>query len=137
MFLFLFSSLIISLRDNSLGHRGPFHLGRYSRIINTFSLLASTTITRLAFPFLYEFSFLKFSVFVSVLFVLPTSRPVTVLNMNYAIVAIGGLLVLVFSAWVLYGRGRFKGSVQTVVISGSEITNVEDGTEMSNEKYQK
>ncbi|TFY50306.1 hypothetical protein EVG20_g11596 [Dentipellis fragilis] len=34
----------------------------------------------------------QFTVFICVLFVLPTARPVTAQNMNYAIVAVGGII---------------------------------------------
>ncbi|KAF8587676.1 amino acid transporter [Ramaria rubella] len=86
--------LVRVIWPRSLRERGPFHLGNYSRAVNAASLL--------------------FSAFVCVLFILPTSRPVTVLNMNYSIVAIGGLFVLIFLAWVLYGRYHFRGPVKTI-----------------------
>ena len=56
----------------------------------------------------------QFTVFICVLFILPTARPTTVLNMNYAIVAIGGVFVLVGACWAFWGRFRFVGPVQTV-----------------------
>lgn len=80
--------------SNSLdGQRGPFHLGRFSWIINLFSLL--------------------FIVVMSIFFVLPTSYPVTSLNMNYAVVAIGGLIVLVTVQWFAWGRKVYHGIVHT------------------------
>ncbi|CAE6528864.1 unnamed protein product [Rhizoctonia solani] len=82
------------LWPESMGARGPFHLGKYSRGINIISAL--------------------FTVFVCVLFILPTSMPVNALNMNYSIVAIGAVLVLILSSWVFYGRYHFKGPVSTV-----------------------
>ncbi|KAF8526995.1 amino acid transporter [Hysterangium stoloniferum] len=85
--------------DRYVDDRGPFHLGKYSRITNFASLL--------------------FSLFVCILFVLPTARPVTVLNMNYAIVAIGGLILLVLVAWFMYGKTHFKGSVSTIGEEGA------------------
>ena len=48
-----------------------------------------------------------------VLFVLPTSHPVSAMNMNYAVVAIGGVLVLVVLGWFAWGRKSFFGSVVT------------------------
>ncbi|KZO92803.1 amino acid transporter [Calocera viscosa TUFC12733] len=60
---------------NALDERGPFTLGRYSWTLNLLSLL--------------------FCIFTCVLFILPTSTPVTSLNMNYAIVAIGVIFMLV------------------------------------------
>jgi len=80
---------------SALSERGPFTLGRWSWAINFVSLL--------------------FGVFICVLFILPTSRPVTQLTMNYAIVAIGGVIILVGMTWVCWGRFRFDGPVKTVV----------------------
>ncbi|OCH86742.1 amino acid transporter [Obba rivulosa] len=73
--------------------RGPFHLGRWSWPINLASLL--------------------FTVFICVLFVLPTARPVDSTNMNYAIVAVGGIIVIVTLCWLLWGCRHFAGPVQT------------------------
>ena len=56
----------------------------------------------------------QFTVFICVLFVLPTAHPTTALNMNYAVVAIGGVLLLVGACWAFWGRFRFVGPVQTV-----------------------
>lgn len=78
---------------DSLPEPGPFNLGRWSWPINLASFL--------------------FSTFICVLFVLPTAYPVNVLNMNYAVVAIGGVLVIVAVNWVTWGRFSFTGPVQT------------------------
>ncbi|KAG8682806.1 hypothetical protein FRC08_014714, partial [Ceratobasidium sp. 394] len=82
------------LWPESMGERGPFHLGKYSRGINLISAL--------------------FTTFVCVLFILPTSMPVNALNMNYSAVAIGGVLILILASWIFYGRYHFKGPVSTV-----------------------
>ncbi|KAF7357366.1 Amino acid metabolite permease [Mycena sanguinolenta] len=79
----------------SLATRGPFHLGRYSWAIN--------------------FASFAFTIFVCILFILPTAHPVTELNMNYAVVAVGGLMLLVVLMWFLWGRTRFSGPVFTRV----------------------
>ncbi|OAX40393.1 amino acid transporter [Rhizopogon vinicolor AM-OR11-026] len=78
----------------SLQDFGPFRLGRWSWAVNFASFL--------------------FIILVCVLFVLPTAYPVDVFNMNYAIVAVGGLLVIVTINWFWWGRHRFKGLVKTV-----------------------
>ncbi|EPQ50519.1 hypothetical protein GLOTRDRAFT_50528, partial [Gloeophyllum trabeum ATCC 11539] len=78
----------------SLSERGPFSLGRYSWAINVASAL--------------------FTVFICVLFILPTSYPVNSINMNYAVLAIGAVMLLVTFAWVAFGRYRFVGPVRTV-----------------------
>ncbi|KAJ7268040.1 amino acid/polyamine transporter I [Mycena rebaudengoi] len=86
---------------SALGERGPFHLGRYSWAIN--------------------FASFAFTVFVCVLFILPTAHPVTVLNMNYSVVAVGGLLLLVVLMWVFWGRQRFKGPVLTAALVDGSV----------------
>jgi len=79
---------------NTLGERGPFHLGRYSWAVNVASA--------------------AFTLFVCILFILPTSVPVSAINMNYAIVAIGGVLLLITVSWFAYGVRHYKGPVSTV-----------------------
>lgn len=79
---------------DSLKERGPFSLGRWSWTINLLSFL--------------------FTVFICVLFILPTAHPVNSQNMNYAVVAVGGILILVGLTWVFWGRYTFKGPVHTV-----------------------
>jgi len=61
-------------------------------------------------------SLVQFTVLVCILFVFPTVYPVDVFNMNYAIVAVGGLLVIVTINWFWWGRYSFKGLVKTVSI---------------------
>ncbi|KAH7928361.1 amino acid transporter [Leucogyrophana mollusca] len=78
---------------SALDERGPFNLGKWSWPIN--------------------FASLAFTVFICVLFVLPTAYPVGTLNMNYAIVAVGGLVIIVAINWVTWGRFSFEGPVQT------------------------
>ncbi|KAH9934533.1 amino acid transporter [Epithele typhae] len=79
--------------DESLPEKGPFHLGRWSWPVNVASFC--------------------FTIFICVLFVLPTAHPTTALNMNYAIVAIGGVILLVGLGWLFWGRFRFVGPVRT------------------------
>ena len=61
---------------------------------------------------------IQFTAFICVLFILPTARPVNSQNMNYAIVAIGGLLVIVFASWAFWGRTAFTGPVKTLAVEG-------------------
>ncbi|KAJ7205269.1 amino acid transporter [Mycena pura] len=93
----------------ALTHRGPFHLGRYSWAINVTSF--------------------AFTIFVCVLFVLPTAHPVTQLNMNYAVVAVGGLMLLVLIMWVFWGRTRFSGPVFTAAVSTATEVREKDSEE--------
>lgn len=98
--------------------RGPFNLGKWSRVINFASFAVSP---QFIFIFLLRYSIVlilddvpwQFIIFICVLFVLPTARPVTRSNMNYAVVSIGGIFFIVGLAWVTWGRTRFVGSVHT------------------------
>ncbi|KAF9256311.1 amino acid transporter [Marasmius fiardii PR-910] len=85
---------------SALSTRGPFHLGRWSWAINAASF--------------------AFTVFVCVLFILPTSHPVNKDNMNYAVVSVGGLLLIVALTWTFWGRYRFKGPVHTNINIGED-----------------
>ncbi|XP_052198453.1 amino-acid permease BAT1 homolog [Diospyros lotus] len=70
---------------------GPFNLGRYGVIVGWVSVLWVVTI--------------------SVLFSLPVSYPITDKTLNYTPVAVGGLLILVVSSWILSARHWFKGPI--------------------------
>ncbi|KAG1819269.1 amino acid transporter [Suillus subaureus] len=80
---------------NSIEDFGPFCLRKWSWPVN--------------------FASFAFCVFICILFVLPTAYPVNVLNMNYAIVAVGGLLVIITINWFWWGKHSFKGPVKTFV----------------------
>ncbi|EJU00128.1 hypothetical protein DACRYDRAFT_55071 [Dacryopinax primogenitus] len=100
---------------NTLDERGPFTLGRYSWTLNLLSLL--------------------FCLFSCVLFILPTSTPVTSLNMNYAILAIGAILILVALQYLIWGQWIFRGVVTTYgatsLAEGVDITGEEKGNYIS------
>ncbi|KAG1740477.1 amino acid transporter [Suillus paluster] len=81
---------------DSIQDFGPFRLGKWSWPVNFASFL--------------------FTIFVCILFILPTAYPADVLNMNYSIVAVGGLLVVITINWFWWGRHSFKGLVKTVTI---------------------
>lgn len=61
----------------------------------------------------------QFSIFICILFILPTVVPVNELNMNYAVVAIGGMILLVASVWFAWGRFHFSGPVKTMQLDHS------------------
>lgn len=82
MLAYLMPLLIRVLRPSSFPTRGPFHLGRFSYAC---CCLGSA-----------------FGIFVCVLFVLPTYRDVNALNMNYAVVAVGAILLLVAAQYVVW-----------------------------------
>ncbi|PPQ63900.1 hypothetical protein CVT24_010367 [Panaeolus cyanescens] len=78
---------------SAMKERGPFSLGKWSRVINGLSF--------------------AFIVFICVLFVLPTAHPVNQTDMNYSIVSIGSILLLVSLTWFFWGRHTFVGPVHT------------------------
>jgi hypothetical protein len=47
--------------------------------------------------------------FVSIIFLFPTIRPVTTLNMNFAIVFLGAILVASAVYWVVRGKNFYTG----------------------------
>ncbi|CAN1297068.1 Amino-acid permease BAT1 [Linum perenne] len=69
--------------------RGPFHLGRYGDVVGWIAVIWVVTI--------------------SVLFSLPVAYPITIENLNYTPVAVGGLFLIVVSGWVFSARKWFKG----------------------------
>ena len=70
---------------------GPWHMGKFSTAVNAWACI--------------------WTVFVSIIFILPTERPVTALNMNYAIAFLG--LILGFSTiyWYISGKKFYTGPV--------------------------
>jgi len=110
---------------SSLIERGPFHLVAWSWPVSFAGLLV-----RLIRPTDFRidcfdtpvscFNISQFAIFVCILFVLPTAHPSTALNMNYAVVAVGGLLILTASAWLLWGHAHFSGPVKTIGSSEDE-----------------
>ncbi|XP_050221777.1 amino-acid permease BAT1 isoform X2 [Mercurialis annua] len=73
---------------------GPFHLGRYGVIVGWIAVLWVVTI--------------------SILFSLPVAYPITNETLNYTPVAVGGLLILTVSTWILSARKWFKGPITNV-----------------------
>ncbi|KAK4479904.1 hypothetical protein RD792_015448 [Penstemon davidsonii] len=73
---------------------GPFNLGRYGIMVGWVAVLWVATI--------------------SVLFSLPVAYPISKETLNYTPVAVGGLLILTVSSWVLYARHWFKGPVTNI-----------------------
>ena len=86
-------------------------MGRYSWYIN----LASALVSNLGVRRPLSADQQQFTVFICVLFVLPTAYPVDALNMNYAVVAIGGVILIVSLCWLAWGHRHFRGPVSTIV----------------------
>jgi len=68
--------------------KGPFHLHAFSVPLGILSFL--------------------WLLFTSILFVFPTTTPVTADTMNYASVMVGGIIILVMTWWVFSARHWFK-----------------------------
>ncbi|PIA33441.1 hypothetical protein AQUCO_04100100v1 [Aquilegia coerulea] len=70
---------------------GPFNLGRYGVLVGWVSVLWVATIT--------------------VLFSLPVAYPIKTDTLNYTPVAVGGLLIITVSWWIVSARHWFKGPI--------------------------
>lgn len=73
---------------------GPFNLGRFGVLVGWIAVIWVGTI--------------------SVLFSLPVAYPITQETLNYAPVAVGGLLILTASAWVFSARHWFTGPITNI-----------------------
>ncbi|KAF7132637.1 hypothetical protein RHSIM_Rhsim09G0102700 [Rhododendron simsii] len=73
---------------------GPFNLGRYGVLVSWIAVLWVATIT--------------------VLFSLPVSYPITDQTLNYTPVAVGLLLLLTVSSWIVSARHWFKGPITNI-----------------------
>lgn len=83
----------VTLARNSF-NPGPFNLGRYGVIVGWIAVIWVITI--------------------SLLFSLPVAYPISTDTLNYTPVAVGGLLILTVSAWVLRARHWFKGPITNI-----------------------
>ncbi len=81
--------ILLRLRAGDSFQRGPWHLGRWSRPVGTIAVI--------------------WIAFIAILFVLPQAAPVTALNFNYAIVAVGVVLVGTGAWWLLSAKNWFTG----------------------------
>ncbi|RAL06723.1 amino acid transporter [Aspergillus homomorphus CBS 101889] len=75
---------------------GPWHMGRFSTFINAWACV--------------------WTLFVSVIFVLPTARPVTASNMNYACVFLVFVLLFALVYWYISGKRFYHGPVTEAVV---------------------
>jgi amino acid transporter len=73
---------------------GPFHLGRWGWLINTSSIL--------------------YIVFSDIVFCFPFVQPVSVANMNYVSVIIGGFTAFVTLWWLFRARSNYEGPVSNL-----------------------
>ncbi|XP_058769217.1 amino-acid permease BAT1 homolog [Vicia villosa] len=70
---------------------GPFNLGRYGIVVGWIAVI--------------------WVVIISILFSLPVSYPITIETLNYTPVALGCLIFLILSYWLVSGRHWFKGPI--------------------------
>ncbi|KAJ1382937.1 Amino acid/polyamine transporter I [Sesbania bispinosa] len=73
---------------------GPFNLGGYGVIVGWVAVI--------------------WVVAISILFSLPVSYPITIETLNYTPIAVGCLLILVVSYWIIAGRLWFKGPITNI-----------------------
>lgn len=76
--------------------RGPFHLGKFSYPV------AATAVIWIAF--------------ISIAFILPSLNPVNLQTFNYAIVAVGIVIIYSVGFWLLSARKWFKGPIKQIAV---------------------
>jgi amino acid permease (GABA permease) len=81
--------ILLRLRAGDTFQRGPWHLGGWSRPVGTIAVI--------------------WIVFIAILFCLPQASPITVLNFNYASVAVAVVLIGSGLGWLLSARKWFTG----------------------------
>ncbi|KAF5319623.1 hypothetical protein D9619_008815 [Psilocybe cf. subviscida] len=92
-------ALRVIYRDQFI--RGPFHLGAFSLPIATVAVL--------------------WIIFISIVFILPQVNPVDSQTFNYAIVAVGIVIVYSVGFWLLSARKWFTGPVKQIEAEGLGI----------------
>ncbi|KAK7525059.1 amino acid permease-domain-containing protein [Phyllosticta citriasiana] len=92
--------------------KGPWHMGAASWFVNAWACI--------------------WTVFVSIIFILPTERPTTAANMNWAIVYLMGVIIFSIICW-WFGANKFY----TGPLVETEVANSDqgDGSRSSTEKY--
>lgn len=88
---------------------GPWHLGKFSRAVNAWACI--------------------WTLFVSIIFILPTIRPVTADNMNYAIVFLAFILVCAMIFWYISGKKFYTGPLVEAEIGEEDVASSSSGTE--------
>jgi amino acid permease (GABA permease) len=79
----------LRLRQGDNFQRGPWHLGRWSRLVGTTAVL--------------------WVIFITILFMLPTVDPITWSNFNYTVVAVVAVLGFAAIYWAVSARKWFTG----------------------------
>lgn len=87
---------------------GPWNLGKFSFAVNAWALL--------------------WTIFVTIIFVLPTFRPVTANTMNYASSFLGGVVAFSAIFWWLAGRRFYTGPLIEAEVAKNGSEGIEDGS---------
>lgn len=95
--------------------KGPWTLGRFSYLINGWASL--------------------WTLFVSVIFFLPTNIPVTAQNMNYAVAFFFGILIFSIVFWHLGGKKKYRGP-QATAPDADIALNIDVRGEVKDEKLE-
>jgi amino acid transporter len=90
---------------------GPWHLGKFSTAINIWAC--------------------TWTLFVSIIFILPTIRPVTAINMNYASAFLGLIFVAAAICWYAGGRRYYTGPLIEAEVREQEIGDWSSGEQIS------
>jgi amino acid permease (GABA permease) len=101
--------VFLRLRAGNSFQRGPWHLGRWSRLIGTVATI--------------------WVVFIAILFMLPQFVPVNLANFNYAPIAVGAVLLFAGGWWLVSAKNWFKGP--KVQGSPEELAAIERDLEMA------
>ncbi|KAL8873614.1 MAG: hypothetical protein Q9174_000939 [Haloplaca sp. 1 TL-2023] len=93
---------------------GPWHMGRFSALVNTIACV--------------------WTLFVTIIFILPTVRPVEGATMNYAIAFLAGILLFAALFWYLGGKKYYKGPLVEAEISENSSAKAGSGSRTSSEE---
>jgi amino acid transporter len=85
---------------------GPWHMGKYSKYVNGWAII--------------------WTVFVSIIFILPTIRPVNAQNMNYAIAFLGAIFFTAAIWWYISGRKWYTGPIVEAEVHQLDVAAGED-----------
>ncbi|KAL8898288.1 MAG: hypothetical protein Q9192_002152 [Flavoplaca navasiana] len=92
---------------------GSWHMGRFSWWVNAYAV--------------------AWTLFASIIFILPTTRPVSGDTMNYAIAFLGAILIFSAIFWYTSGRKYYTGPLIEAEVSTSAPGNTRNGSESSEE----
>lgn len=92
---------------------GPWNLGKFGYAVNVYACL--------------------WTLFVTIIFILPTVRPVRADTMNYAIAFLGGILIFAAIFWYLTGKKYYTGPLIEAQIDENESGNIKNGSGSSGE----